>query len=66
MFARRLGDNLLIGIFTVSAPLASAVEFEEYNFENYFSHKTQYRRPPTPELEMAWARLFNCMFDFHA
>ncbi|KXL43776.1 MAG: hypothetical protein FE78DRAFT_122064, partial [Acidomyces sp. 'richmondensis'] len=41
------------------APLASAVEFEEYNFENYFSHKTQYRRPPTPELEMAWARLFN-------
>lgn len=45
-------------IFT--APLHEAVEYEEYDFENPFAHKSPYRGPPTNEIDAAWTDLWFC------
>ncbi|CAJ2504757.1 Uu.00g121510.m01.CDS01 [Anthostomella pinea] len=35
------------------------VEYYDTNFDNEFAHKTEYRGPPTPDIEVAWNRLWN-------
>lgn len=37
-----------------------AVEFVEYDFHHDFDVQSEYRGPPTPELEAAWEKLWNC------
>ena len=41
-----------------AAPLNEAVEYEDFNFDNKFAHKTKFRGPPTHELEERWTNLW--------
>ena len=50
----------MISKLTVAAPANEAVEYQEYNFDNMFPHKTKYRGPPTAELEAEWEKLWLC------
>ncbi|OCK99890.1 uncharacterized protein K441DRAFT_535822 [Cenococcum geophilum 1.58] len=40
------------------SPANAVVEYEDFDFDNDFAHKTKYRGPPTPELERAWEDLW--------
>ena len=44
------------------APLLDVVEYEDVNFDNDFAHQTEYRGPPTKELEEEWNKLWLCMY----
>lgn len=37
----------------------NVIEYQSRDFANEFAHQTEYRGPPTPELETAWDRLWN-------
>jgi len=39
--------------------LNEAVEYEGKNYENYFSHESEFRGPPTPELEQKWSTIID-------
>ncbi|KAI1323301.1 hypothetical protein F5Y16DRAFT_384195 [Xylariaceae sp. FL0255] len=44
---------------SVWSPVLDAVEYTSQDFDNSFAHKTEYRGPPTDEVEAAWLRLTN-------
>ncbi|KAF4969827.1 hypothetical protein FSARC_2985, partial [Fusarium sarcochroum] len=39
------------------SPLNEAVEYIEYDFNTAFDQKSEYRGPPTPDLEKSWDKL---------
>lgn len=45
-----------------TAPLNEAVEYEDFNFDNKFAHKTEFRGPPTEELEETWTEMWQSKF----
>jgi hypothetical protein len=44
------------------APITEAVEYEWVTLENNINQPSIYRGRPTPELEQAWGRLWECRF----
>ncbi|KAI2628936.1 hypothetical protein GGS21DRAFT_492484 [Xylaria nigripes] len=38
------------------------VEYYDTNFENNFAHKTKYREPPSPEIEVVWNQIWKRKF----
>lgn len=43
-----------------AAPVNAIVKYKEFDFDNDFAHGTIYRGPPSPALEEAWEKLWNC------
>lgn len=52
-----------LNYFFHTAPAVEAIEYENIEIENGFSHESPYRGPPTPELEAAWEKLWRCMSE---
>ncbi|KAM7187955.1 protein of unknown function (DUF3328) domain containing protein [Rhypophila sp. PSN 637] len=52
------GTTTCVKKLSMYSPLNDAVEYHDYNFDNKFAHKTEFRGPPTPELEETWTRLW--------
>ncbi|TKX26560.1 hypothetical protein C1H76_1092 [Elsinoe australis] len=46
-------------LLAFSSPANEAVEYLDYDFNNMFSHKSEYRGPPTVELEKRWQELWD-------
>ncbi|KAI9726999.1 MAG: hypothetical protein M1834_008581 [Cirrosporium novae-zelandiae] len=42
---------------SIYSPLLEAIKYEDRDYENYFSHPSIYRGPPTAEREAAWWNL---------
>ncbi|GAW23851.1 hypothetical protein ANO14919_134280 [Xylariales sp. No.14919] len=56
---RGLDELKLLTLQAAPAIEDGIVEYYDTNFKNEFAHKTKYRGPPTPEIEVAWDQIWN-------
>ncbi|KAJ3528758.1 hypothetical protein NM208_g10061 [Fusarium decemcellulare] len=55
---RRCSDTECGKQVSIWSPMNEAIEYFESDLNTEFDHQTQYRGPPTPELETAWDKLW--------